>query len=254
MAKKILVVIPSFVPNKWCFDLLNWLQRSDVSHVVLFDNGGSFPKAKIKDLRKVEVVNSGCNLNWLASNNLGATIALERGYDYVCFMNDDVFLSGSLVRGMLRTFEVADNPGIVVPKYDGGFCKAASDKKTKPADWRPQDKEIKVNYTDGTCMLMPTEVIEKVGFFDPFFRFPNWGADVDFCYRAREAGYNCYVSCRAMLWHNNRRGGTSAVVYYGNLIKWLKTGHEQARTDLAAKYGKNFKEVLSLDDKAYNMK
>ena len=43
------------------------------------------------------------------------------------------------------------------------------------------------------------------------------------------------------------------MVYYGNLIKWLKTGHEQARTDLAKKYGKNFKEVLGLDDNAYKL-
>lgn len=254
MNDKILVVIPSFLPNLWCFELLNWLQRSNVHHVALFDNSGSFPESKIQNLKKVELIRSGCNLNWLASNNLGAMMALEGNYDYVCFMNDDVLLSGDFFKGILRTFEVADNPGVVVPRYNGSFCKAASHKKATPKNWQPQDKDIEVNYTDGTCMTVPVEVIKKVGFFDPSFRFPNWGADVDYCYRARQKGYKCYVSCRSMLWHNHKRGGTSASVYYGNVIKWLKTGNDQARADLTDKYGKDFKSVLSLDDNAYNMK
>ena len=254
MSSKILVVIPSFLPHKMCFSLLGSLQDSSVERVALFDNGGSFPESKIQNLNKVEIIRSGCNLNWLASNNLGAMLAINGGFDYVCFMNDDVHLSDKFFYGLLSTYSSATRAGIVVPMYNGGFCKPASDRHSSPDNWKPKQKAIEVKYTDGTCMFMSTEVFKDVGFFDPSFRFPNWGADVDLCYRARQKGYKCYVSGQAMLWHHQKAGGATAKTYYGNAVRWLKTGSRQAIADLTEKYGKDFKSVLSLADNAYNMK
>ena len=100
-------------------------------------------------------------------------------------------------------------------------------------------------------MLLSRKTLQAVGFLDPIFRQPNWGADVDYSYRVRKAGFELFVSHRAMLWHNERHGGTSAKVVYGNSQQWGLKGRRQAVADLKEKYGTDWRNILSLGSSAY---
>jgi len=91
-----------------------------------------------------------------------------------------------------------------------------------------------VNWVDMTCPVIDIELYRKLGGFDP--RLKGYFADVDLCYRARQAGYLMYVDHSFKLEHE----GSYTVKKTG---KW-----EQASVDdnqiLVEKYGKSWYELI----------
>jgi len=57
-----------------------------------------------------------------------------------------------------------------------------------------------IDYLSGCVLLLKREVIDKIGLFDEGF-FLN-GDDIDFCLRARRAGYQCVLDPSALIWHS----------------------------------------------------
>ena len=117
-----------------------------------------------------------------------------------------------------------------------------------------REAETKVDWVDGTCMLISNETLRAVGFLDPHFRAPGWGADVDYSHRVQTSGRELYVSHRAMLWHHQGRGGLSATQIYGDRFKWAANGLKQAKEDLRSKYGPDWRDVLPTPREAYGGK
>jgi len=99
---------------------------------------------------------------------------------------------------------------------------------------------------DGTCMLLHTSTIKAVGFLDPTFRAPGWGADVDYSHRVTQAGLELYVSHRAMVWHPKEAGGTSAEQIYGGKREWLRKGLKQVKEDMETKYGFDWRDIMPM--------
>jgi GT2 family glycosyltransferase len=56
-----------------------------------------------------------------------------------------------------------------------------------------------VDYLSGCVLLLKRDVIGRIGLFDEGF-FLN-GDDLDFCLRARRAGYECVLDPSALIWH-----------------------------------------------------
>lgn len=254
MNNKVLVVIPTILPHASRSQLLDQLhQQEEVAAVIVVDNGNCFevPAKKQEIWSKVEHIRPGCNLNWLHSNNYGAAIALERKVPFVCFLNDDVNLSPKFFKQLLQTFKHDPEAGVVVPQYTGSFGDRAFS-RAKPSNFQPRDTETQVRWVDGTCMLISSETLQVVGLLDPCFRAPGWGSDVDYSHRVTESGRKLYVSHRAMLWHHANHGGLSARKVYGSRRKWIVAGMRQAKADLTAKYGPEWREVLPLPPNAYS--
>lgn len=255
METSVLAVIPTVIEHNRRYRLFDQLWHEPlVSTVLLVDNGNCFgiPPKKHHQWSKMEHVRPGCNLNWLASNNLGAAIALERGFSHVCFMNDDIHLSRpNFFEGLMKTFQVYPDAGLVVPRYNGQFGDRAHCGQSE-RQWSPEDTETQVGWVDGTCMLLPTSTIRSVGFLDPGFRAPGWGADVDYSHRVTKAGLKLFVSHRAMVWHYRGHGGLSATQVYENRKKWVSKGLEQAQSDLEAKYGPEWRSILPIPADAYD--
>jgi hypothetical protein len=257
---EILVVIPTIFKNSFKDNLLDQLcGDSLVKQIVVVDNGNCFeiPSEKQQAWAKVQRVEAGCNLNWLASCNLGAAITIAQQIPYVCFLNDDVKLSHLFFKGMLKTFTNCKDAAVVVPRYTG-YCDSAKEFRDE-IDWRPAEKEQAVNHVDGTCMLISLQTLQTVGLLDPNFHPPGWGADQDYSYRVRCQGKALYVSYRAMLWHgedseeNQSRiyGGTSAKVFFGGKEHWQYNGCRQIRRDMANKYGRDWRKLLGLQGYMY---
>ena len=253
---EVLVVIPTIVEHPQKYYLLSQLYHEKlVKRVLVVDNGDCFPGG-VKDKRltpawsKIQRIRPKCNLNWLHSCNLGAAIALEKRIPYVCFLNDDVSISRNFFENILVAFDQNPDAAVVVPSYNGEFSPAGHDDRHQK-DWTPTPEDISVPYTDGTCMVLALKTIETVGFLDPTFRHPGWGADVDYAYRTIAAGSKVYITRRAMLWHRSKIGGTSAAQIYGSRDKWTARGCQQAREDLEAKYGTEWRELLSLPPNSY---
>ena len=258
---EILVVIPTIIKNSFKDNLLDQLcAESLVKQVVVVDNGNCFniPLEKQQAWAKVQRLEAGCNLNWLTSCNIGAAITIAQQIPYVCFLNDDVKLSNMFFKEMIKTFNNCKDAAVVVPRYTG-YCATAKELSSE-TEWKPKDKEQSVNYVDGTCMLISLETLQTVGFLDPVFQPPGWGADQDYSYRVKCQKKSLYVSYRAMLWHGEKNteknsyvyGGTSATQLYGSKPNWQYEGKKQITRDMNYKYGSNWQKILGLQELNYN--
>jgi len=258
---EILVVIPTIFKNSFKDNLLDQLcAESLVKQVVVVDNGKCFeiPTEKQQAWAKVQRITAGCNLNWLISCNLGAAITIAQQIPYVCFLNDDVKLSNSFFKEMLKTFANCKDAAVVVPRYTG-YCPTAKELRSE-TEWLPEEKEQAVNHVDGTCMLISLQTLQTVGFLDSIFHPPGWGADADYSYRVRCQGKALYVSYRAMIWHGEKNedpnaqtyGGTSAIKFYGGQAHWYYEGCRQIKRDMAYKYGRDWRKILGLRGLKYD--
>lgn len=80
----------------------------------------------------------------------------------------------------------------------------------------------------GCAMYIRREVFEDIGFFDE--RFFIYHEEFDFCQRAREAGWNCYLVPGARVWHKismSMGGGYSPPVCYLWTRNWLLLSRKQ---------------------------
>lgn len=56
-----------------------------------------------------------------------------------------------------------------------------------------------VDYLSGCVLLVKKEIFQKIGWLDEGFFMA--GDDIDFCLRARRAGYHCFLDSSAIIWH-----------------------------------------------------
>ncbi len=146
--------------------------------VMAFDNGGELGD----DLPGVDLVlHRKKNLMFARGWNWAMKVLQPSVYKYVWMLNDD--LEG-VDRGMLdwlvRVFP--DDAAIVTPAFNSPH-----------PIFHPQPPGglRQVSWVDWCCPLVRKEAWEDVGEFDP--RFVGYGADLDWCRRAREKGWKFYV-------------------------------------------------------------
>lgn len=120
----------------------------------------------------------------------------------VCFLNNDVLVTPGWQGAVLGYLEEHPESGIVSPHVlDGeppaGYLEAAA---VHAAAHR--------NHTDegfhGCCFVVSPAVRERVGRFDERFQVGTW-EDVDYCHRARLAGFRPRVTHRAVVHHLGSR-------------------------------------------------
>jgi len=85
----------------------------------------------------------------------------------------------------------------------------------------------------GSCMLIRRNVIEQIGFLDE--RFFAYQEDADYCYRARQAGWQVYYVPGAQIVHYGGLGG-SHIDPYRSIIEWHKSYFLYYRKNLAKDY------------------
>jgi len=250
---KICVVIPTIYDHPLRYHLWDRLGvAGPVGKVVVIDNGSNCgtPERKKQKWRKNVYVRPGKNLHWAKSCNAGICWALKHGFEFFCLLNDDVKVQPEFFAALLDAWHAVESPGLVVPKYNGIFHVEAQDYSTLKS-FKPEMREEEILYADGTCMLLHKSSLEAAGFLSEDFRDPNWGVDVDYCYRLRQAGLRLYLTHRTKLYHGHSTngvsaGGKSATKLYGSKAAWQAKGKAQAIQDLSERYGEDWRNVLGL--------
>jgi len=69
-------------------------------------------------------------------------------------------------------------------------------------------------------MLVPADVFDIIGLFDE--KFPQYGSDDDFAFRANKNGFQCYVSWEAVVYDNNKISSTGLPSNHPSLNEFLK--------------------------------
>ena len=184
--------------------------------IIVVDNASSDRSIDIirREAPEAELIVNDRNLLFAEGNNVGMRRALERGGSHVLLLNNDTEVEPTFAAAMLAALERAPDAGIVGPKilYDGeprriwyggaGFY---------PLVWIPRhygirridgafpEKGGETGWVSGCAMLVRREVIEAIGVLDPGYTM--YCEDVDFCLRARRAGWKCLYEPSAVVLH-----------------------------------------------------
>lgn len=226
--------------------VLNWNGRSDTAEcleslarldyqpvqVIVIDNGST--DGSVGWLRErfpqITLVENGVNLGFCMGNNIGIQHALAGGADYVMLLNNDATLAPDALTRLVAAGEADPAVGILGPKtyakghdnilYSAGIRWHASlgygaSIGLYEVDRGQYDHSCEREAIGGFVFLVKRAVLETIGVLDTdYFAYYE---EVDFCMRARAAGYRCRYVAEAMAWHKGH--GTNAGVLRAFLMQ-----------------------------------
>jgi GT2 family glycosyltransferase len=161
---------------------------------------------------------TGRRMNFAETVNAG----IKKGNsEYVCILNDDVIVSDHWLRELMKSVIHDKTIGAVGPlsncdkgwlhnhdiKIGGVDLLPGSNTVEQITPIIPQiydyaspyHEVIERDWIAMYCTLIPREVINKVGLLDE--KFENSGEDVEWCHRARKAGYKIVQDYNSFVFH-----------------------------------------------------
>jgi GT2 family glycosyltransferase len=167
----------------------------------------------------VEVVNTGGNFGGSGAFRTGLRIALDRGYDLVWLHDNDAFSSRRLLEHYVGALARLGGEAIVggsmhqleAPRRineAGGFFGRSRNldihlpllgQRSTPR-LRRAGETVEVDYLAFANVLMPAAIVRRIGLpADLFLHYD----DIEFCLRARAAGYAVAAVPAAVFWHES---------------------------------------------------
>lgn len=190
---------------------------------VIVDNAsddGTVPALRLA-LPKSTVIARTTNAGFGAANNEAMRQVKTR---YALLLNPDCDLGADDVRAMVRTLERFPDAGAVAPqswRADGSAQMCFRQAFFEPPVRRPfavPEATCCARWLHGCCLLVPTDVFQRIGGFDE--RFFLYYEDDDLCLRLQQAGHACLVEPTANARH---AGGASSAPDWR--ITWRKHFH-----------------------------
>lgn len=174
----------------------------------------------------VQVVENRRNLGFAAGNNVGLR---QTQTPFVVLVNPDVELAPDWLTQLLAPMRQDATIGIVGCKiYEPGgtILQHAGGYITQPQalsghyglgerDRGQHDEPREVEYVMGAAMAIQQEVVQSIGLLDEgFFLYYE---DVDYCERARKAGYHvAYIPGAHLIHHESSTTQRGSAFYYGH--------------------------------------
>jgi GT2 family glycosyltransferase len=203
--------------------------------IIVIDNGSTDDSVEMfrKKYQKnelIKILDTQKNLGYVGGNNFGIKYALKHNYDYVLLLNNDVIVDNDFLTNLLKPALKNNSFGILGPKiYFAPGHEFHKDRYSKDEvgnviwavggqmDWNNilgsnigvdevdhgqfEKMTTDLDFISGCCMLVRKEVFEKIGLLDQdYFMYLE---DVDFCQRAKKAGYKLTYIPSSKIWHIN---------------------------------------------------
>lgn len=219
-----------------------WLEPGD--HIWVVDNN-STPRVK-KQLNEVgedvSVIFSSRNLGFGGGNNLGIQAAMNAGHEFMLLLNNDASITKTAVSNLITTLKQHPELGMVGPEiWDGDRLLSAGGKDiartlaTHYDEPIPEGELRDVAYVPGTCILMRTAVLQKIGLLDEAYFFG--GEVADLCARANQTGYKSAILGGSCVQHQLERSAHQRHqlhIYYilRNRFLFIKKFHSNQKTKL----------------------
>lgn len=143
--------------------------------------------------------NSIDNIFFTAAVNKGLKQFLLDGAEYICVINQDVFLERDAVGKMVELMQSNPDIGIVcacmLPSEDTNICIDTGGLWAIPSGGsltmaRQELKDAPLSWATAACWLLRPEMIAEIGLLDE--NLVHFSSDVDYCYTARSRGWEVW--------------------------------------------------------------
>jgi GT2 family glycosyltransferase len=249
--------------NTWAVlrDCLDSLMKSSISHpyeIIVVDNKSTDQTVEMLNTvyPNVKVI---CN-----SENRGYTIPMNQAFaatrhsQYIVQLNPDTIVETGCFDNLYEFMEAHPSVGICTPKVlnrDGSFQRQCKRSAARPWDafcytiglarlfrgsklfdgyllgHLDENLPAAVEAVSGSCMFIRRQVIDAIGGLDEaYFAFQE---DTDFCFRAREAGWQIYFVPDAQIIHLGGQGGSQKDLEK-SIIEWHRSYLRYYRSHIAA--------------------
>lgn len=223
---------------KLAISIINWNWLSDTIYCIdsilhsnfstfkifLIDNGSrnnEFEKLKNKywNNNKIIINKSEVNLWFTWWNNFNIDLILKDAFDYVLLLNNDCVLEIDFLQSFVKWIKKCNKKWIYWPVIKwlhweiqaiGSYLNLRTGSSTRPKsiEWEYEE----VDYVTGSCMAIPTELIEKIWWLDDnFFAYRE---ETDFCLRAKKEGYKSYALNIDWIIHKEESATKKVKPYY----------------------------------------
>jgi GT2 family glycosyltransferase len=212
------VIILNFNSPNDTVDCIQSLMKTNYPdfEVILIDNGSSDNSTEIllnledSHTKNFTFIKNEDNLGFTGGNNLGIKRATG---DYILLLNNDTIVEDNFIGKLADKIAQFPDAAAIGPKI---LYYSEPDKiwfAGGKLDWLYGGVHIGldeldtgqynlgrcVEYITGCALLMNKKVIQEIGGLDD--RFFAYYEDVDWCLRARKAGYPCVYVPEPVLWH-----------------------------------------------------
>ena len=212
------IIILSFNTKKLlqnCLDFVFQQTKGIKFEVLVVDNHSTDGSAEMvkKKFPQVELIKNQKNLGFAQANNQ----ALRRAKgDYFLLLNSDTKIKGNALKKLVALAEEKKNLGLAGPKLlnpDGTSQPSTGPFYTLPITFlslfrgdrylrHAYSQEKAVDWLSGACFLIKRELIDKIGLLDE--KFFMYVEEMEFCFRAKKAGYLTYFFPQAEVYHLER--------------------------------------------------
>lgn len=231
--------------------ILTWNSRAEVSGaleaalasdypsfaVIVVDNGSAdgTPALIRERWPGLTVLENGRNLGFCAGNNVGMRHALAAGADAVLLLNDDAVVAPDMLRRLVNASQQTPRGGLFGPTVlmaqapriilsAGGFLRQGwqalprglgdTDQGQFDAPPPRDGSTAGIDFLSGCALFATAGLLTAAGLLDEaFFAYYE---DVEWCWRARQAGFAVQLTPQARAWHpdTRTRPDTPALSYY----------------------------------------
>jgi GT2 family glycosyltransferase len=180
-----------------------------------------------RELPHITLLPQNENLGFAGGNNVGVQWALNNGFDYIYFHNNDGFVAANFLEPLLQVMEGDKTIGAVqsllmlYPETDLlnssgnsfhylglGFCNNLRVKR----DSLELEKVFTTAYASGAAVLMRADLLIQYGLWDQdFFMYHE---DIEYSFRLKIAGYKIMVASDSVFYHKYSFGRNQIKFYY----------------------------------------
>lgn len=193
-----------------------YAQTDGMFDVVLVDNGSeaALGQAVAEQFPQVTLMRNDHNLGFAGGYNVGIEYALDKGYDFLCLLNNDVLLEAHCLVALVDYLESHPDAGLATAKIYYAHDPARI--WTVGAWFRPWLLELRgdaqgeiddgrweiphqIEFAPFCGVLIRRHVFETVGMLDD--QFFVYYEDMDYCQRMKQAGLKLFLVPQAKIWH-----------------------------------------------------